>query len=364
MRIAVDARELCGQSTGVGTYLANLLAAWQRMPETASLQWRLYVPGGQSPPRHPVEVGGAFTWRTVPGKPGTWWEQKALAEAVRRDGADVFFAPGYSAPLAIRAPVVLAVHDVSFFAHPEWFRWREGLRRRFITGRSARMAAVVLTISQFSSSEITRTIGIDPGRIRVIYPGVAAAEQPDTPRAVTREPIVLFVGSIFNRRRVPDLIRAFAAVARTHAGARLELVGENRTHPREDLGALAASLGVAGRVRLHSYASDAELLGLYRQASVFAFLSEYEGFGFTPLEALVHGVPSVVLDTPVAREIYQDAAMFVAPGDVGGTAGALSGLLADAGARAAVVANGRRVLARYSWAVAARETLRAIEEAR
>ena len=55
---------------------------------------------------------------------------------------------------------------------------------------------------------------------------------------------------------------------------------------------------------------------LYARASVFAFLSEYEGFGLTPLEALAAGVPPVVLDTPVAREVYGDAAVFVRRGDI------------------------------------------------
>ena len=47
------------------------------------------------------------------------------------------------------------------------------------------------------------------------------------------------------------------------------------------------------------------------RASVFAFPSEYEGFGLTPLEALAAGVPPVVLDTPIAREIYGPAARYV-----------------------------------------------------
>ena len=58
-----------------------------------------------------------------------------------------------------------------------------------------------------------------------------------------------------------------------------------------------------------SYVPDAELVVALRTASAFAFLSDYEGFGLTPLEALAAGIPIVVLDTPIAREIYGPAAL-------------------------------------------------------
>ena len=56
-------------------------------------------------------------------------------------------------------------------------------------------------------------------------------------------------------------------------------------------------LGIASHVTVTTFVDDARLRALYAEASVFAFLSEYEGFGLTPLEALAAGVPPVVLDT-------------------------------------------------------------------
>ena len=55
------------------------------------------------------------------------------------------------------------------------------------------------------------------------------------------------------------------------------------------------------------------------------FLFGYEGFGLTPLEAMSSGVPPVVLDTPVAREVYADAAFYVWPGDIAEAAAFWSG---------------------------------------
>ncbi len=89
---------------------------------------------------------------------------------------------------------------------------------------------------------------------------------------------------------------------------RLEIVGDNRTSPRIDMDRLIAASGVSDRVHWRSYISDADLATLYATASAFVFLSDYEGFGLTPLEAMAAGIPIVVLDTEVSREIYGPAA--------------------------------------------------------
>jgi glycosyltransferase involved in cell wall biosynthesis len=94
---------------------------------------------------------------------------------------------------------------------------------------------------------------------------------------------------------------------------------------------------------------------------VFAFLSEYEGFGLTPLEAMAAGIPPVVLDTPVAREVYSDAAFFVERDDVRGTAEVLRRLLTDPSSAKPVLSRAAEVLHRYSWDTTASRTLDDLE---
>ncbi len=314
-------------------------------------------------------AGWNATLTEVGGGGGTSWEQFALPAALRGARPDVFFAPGYTAPLTVAAPLVLTIHDVSFFAHPEWFSFREGLRRRLLTAWSARRARRVVTDTEFSKSEIQRLIGIDERRLRVVPLGIAHDPLHDSASGRRHdrrdEPMVLYVGSIFERRRVDRLMASFDEVARRVPGARLEIVGENRTrHPRLDLDAIRLRSTHADRITIRSYVDDATLAGLYRDASVFAFLSEYEGFGLTPLEALGHGVVPVVLDTPVARETCGGAARYVAPGaDDRQIADAIVEMLTDAGARGAILGHAAAVLSRYDWGRAAAQTLSILEEA-
>ena len=372
MRIGINARELCGKPTGVGRHLSGLLGAWANDAAASRHTFVLYAPEAIDTSLPTVER------RVVPGAGGTRWEQLALPSAARQDRLDVFFAPGYTAPLAWTIPTVVLVHDISFVAHPEWFRWKEGLRRRILTRWSSSHARRVLTVSESARREIVSRFGLSPDHVRCIYPGVASlsagstrqdqayvreAQDPALVSAGQRAPLVLSVGSVFNRRHVPDLIRAFKPIAHRHANARLEIVGDNRTYPHEDLPAIVAAEGMQKQVSIRPYLLDAELSELYSRARAFALLSEYEGFGHPPLEALGAGVPSVLFDTEVAREVCGDAALYVRVGDAAGITSALDSLLFDEATRARVLGAGPAVLARYSWTRAAAETLAALEDA-
>ena len=351
MRIGIDARELIGKPTGVGRHLSGLLRAWSADTAASRHTFVLYSHEKITTPLRNAEQ------RVISGSPGTAWEQLALPHACKEDDLNVFFAPGYTAPLRMKIPTVVLVHDISFAAHPEWFRWKEGLRRRLFTRWSSEHAKLVLAVSETMRREIISHFGLPEDRVKCIYPGVITLPS----RSAARDPLILFVGSIFNRRHLPDLIRAFKPIARDHSAAQLAIVGDNRTHPYEDLEAIAAAAGIAEQVSVQPYVSDEELAALYGRARAFALLSEYEGFGHPPLEALGSGVPSVLLDTDAAREVCGEAAIYVANGDIRGITAALNSLLFDETVRQRVLKAAPGVLGRYSWDRAASETLAALE---
>jgi glycosyltransferase involved in cell wall biosynthesis len=402
MKIAVDARELAGKPTGVGRYLAELLACWSREPAAAPHEILLLTPGLLRLPAGLIGSGGArVDSHVIPGNsPGAnrgglghlFWEQRTLPAAAVKLGADVVFCPGYSGPILSRTPVVVSIHDVSFWAHPEWYKGREGLRRRLTTWASAHRARLVLTLTQFSRDEIIRWLDVDAPRVRAIAPGAGGFFDPATtreelpglrinllgeaqamPKAASPEPpaapqlsiprSVLTVGSIFNRRHVDHLIRAFARIASRVPDARLVIVGENRTYPHQDLDALIRELRVTDRVELRSYVSDEELLALYGQARAFAFLSTYEGFGLTPVEAIISGVPAVVYDSEVARETLSGLAHFVPPGNLDALAAQLYVMLTAEPDPEQQAALARAARMRYPWARTAAATLTVLEEA-
>jgi glycosyltransferase involved in cell wall biosynthesis len=356
MRIGIDARELCGRPTGVGRYLAGLLREWMADDRGLRHEFVLYATDNLDIPLDARRLAR----RSIEGASGTWWEQVRLPRVAAADHLDVFFAPAYTAPLRMMAPTVATIHDLSYVAHPEWFRMREGLRRRWVTRATANCAASIITVSEFSKREIVDRLSIADAKVHVIPQGI---DRPCAVRPAGSHARLLYVGSIFNRRHVVELIRAVAAIAREVPEVSLDLVGDNRTFPHEDIDGAITNHGVGNRVRWHRYLTDDQLFDLYARARAFAFLSEYEGLGMTPLEALTIGIPSVVGDTPAARESLGDAAIYAPHNDIPAVGRALIAALFDESARARVLAAAPAVLAKYSWPRAARDTLAVLEAA-
>jgi len=362
MRIAVDARELVGRPTGVGRYLAEILRAWGDLAGAHAHEFVLCAPD-----RVPMPTSLRGEAIAAAGS-GTMWEQFTMPRLVARSGADVLFAPGYTGPVlgsladpfsGAGVPMVVTIHDVSFAAHPEWFSWREGRRRRIVTRLTARKAARVITVSDFSKQEIVRHLGVSQTRVEVIYSGVTRMT-PEGPPHSGGDATVLFVGSLFNRRHIPELLSGFERVAGRHPSVRLVLVGDNRTRPHIDVDQLIAHSPARDRISARAYVDDADLASLYGQARAFVFLSEYEGFAMTPLEALAFGVPVVLLDTDVAREIYGPAATYVERPDPALIAEGLERALFDEEERTRTLSAAGPQLERYSWRECAQRTLQVL----
>ena len=209
MRIGIDGSELAGQCTGVGRYLSSLCHLWFQKEFGANHEFLVYTPKDGVR----VEVAGwkesNFHNRPISGRPGVWWEHVTLPRIARHDRLDVFFGPSYSVPLGLQTPRVVTLHDISFALHPEWFNKREGLRRRWLAYHAIRAAKLIISVSQFSRQEIIRYYDVDPKQVCVVHNGI---HHLSVATSVERSSLVLYVGSLFNRRHLPTLIAAFAKI--------------------------------------------------------------------------------------------------------------------------------------------------------
>ena len=365
LAVGIDARELAGRPTGTGRYLRNLIRHWRDSGD------RLFCYFNGRPALDPVLDHPAVRKRPVGDgcARGIVWQERQLPRAAREDALDVFFAPAYSCPLSLDVPRVTTVHDVSFFAHPQDFAFVDGLRRRALVRLSLSTSRVVTVVSDFTRREVLRLFpGIGAPVVHV--PHGADDDLPCLPsRPAARErlgvagPFVITAGTILNRRCLPELLRATAKLVKRRPGLVLDVVGENRTHPRLDLEGLADEMGILRSVRFSGFVEDAGLVDRYAAADAAVFLSEYEGFGLPALEGAARGVPLVVSRAPSLGEVFRNAALLVDPRDETEIAATVDRVLADDAVRARLIEAGRAQASRHSWAETARLTREALREA-
>jgi glycosyltransferase involved in cell wall biosynthesis len=278
---------------------------------------------------------------------------------------DVVHGTNYVVPPTRRAARVVTVHDLTVWRYPQMtnpatLAFPDFVRRALDGG------AWVHTHTRFVADEVIAELGADPGRVRVVYPGVpgeaagddsgapggsgarAGAHGAPIPLPEGARRYVLAVGTIEPRKDYPGLVRAFDLIAGDHPDVALVVVGGEGW----GAGAFTDALGAArwrDRVVRPGFLSDARLRDVLARASVLAYPSVYEGFGFPPVEAMAAGVPVVATAAGSVPEVVGDGALLVAPGDPDALAAALAGVLDDEEERRALVSRGRARAGKYTW---------------
>jgi glycosyltransferase involved in cell wall biosynthesis len=280
-----------------------------------------------------------------------WWYEFGIGRHAARARADVLLMPANLTARRGRIPQVVVIYDVNFLTAPGTY---EPAHTRYLTWsyrRAVRDADAILTISEFSKSEICRHLGAEPNDIAVVYPGLGTPLHTSPSPAPLDEPYALWVGATEVSKNVGLLFDAWSTGA--PAGLRLVIVGRpGRDHA--SLSERAATLG--DRVLMRGAVDETELERWYRGASVFLFPSRTEGFGFPPLEAMLRGVPVVAADAGSLPEVLGDAALFHDPDDPAGVRVQIERLMEDDALRTGQIALGRERAARYRWDRAGAET--------
>ncbi len=322
MNVGVDVTPLALTRAGTARYLRNLLA---RLP--AEVRVRTLAFGG--PGRASVlarELG---------------WYPFVLPRMASHQGLDVLHCPTYYGPASSRVPVVVTVHDLAVWRHPEAFgRWTRAYVPRAVP-RVLRAAARVIAVSEFTRGELVELLGVPEEKIRVVPNAVEDVFSAEGEAADGE--YVLAVGTIEPRKNLPRL-----AEAARRAGRELRAVG-------------AAGWGGVrlDGVRYLGEVGDEELARLYRGALCVAYPSLYEGFGIPVLEAMACGAPVVTSRGGATEEVAGGAAVLVDPLDPDAIAAGIEEAVAR---REELRALGLERARAFSWDESARRTVEIYRE--
>jgi glycosyltransferase involved in cell wall biosynthesis len=350
IRVAVDVGPLYGRRTGVGNFVTALtaaLAADDRVelhPYLLSLRTRP-DPGVR---RLPLPAGAALEL----------WSRSDRPRADRWLGpCDVVHGTNYVVPPS-RRPCVVSVFDCWFLEHEE--EAAPSVRRAGRVLRRAVVRGAWVHASSAATAERVRDL-LATDRVVAIHlaPLAAALSEAEPGPAAWRErlggrPFVVSVGTIERRKNLPALVEAFGTAAGDLADVALVIAGA----PGDDSAAVAAAVdalpaAIRSRVVLAGAVDDATKAWLLRRASVLAYPSLDEGFGFPILEAQAAGLPVVATRAGAIPEVAGCGAELVPLGDGDALAGAIARVLTDAAVRQRLTEAGERNLARFSWSATA-----------
>lgn len=384
MRIGVDIRVLMDEKySGVSEYAANLLAAILSLPESKNDEYKLFYNSRRDLSAR-LNAWNSHNAKVI----STAYSNKIFNYLLQKTlsypkidkiigGADIFFSPhfnfssfssGDSSPKKI-----ITVHDLSFLRYPEFFSCRKNYWHKLLNVKKIlREADYIIAVSASTKDDIVELVGLDEKKISVIHSGINFKKQEIKDIEIKKffsdrkienlvsSSYILYLGNIEPRKNIVNLIKAY------------EILRASKNLSKEELNnfpklVLAGHKGWKHKAifktwRKSIYKSDIIFTGyidenekeiLYKQAKVFAYPSFYEGFGFPPLEAMVHGLPCLTSNISSLPEVVGDAALMIDPNKIEEIASALDSLLFDENLRTELIERGYKRAAMFSWEEAA-----------
>jgi glycosyltransferase involved in cell wall biosynthesis len=271
--------------------------------------------------------------------------------------------------------MVVTLHDLAVFRHPEWFPKTEAESQKLIK-EAVKNADKIISVSNFTKNEAIEILKIPPEKIKIVPNGVDTKRHflltedvisPDdcvdlgdlNRKFKTGENYILYLGAIEPRKNVLGAVAAFK-IFQKESGLDYNLViaGLPGIKSEKILAELKREEKESnGRIKYVGHIPHADKFPLIKYARCFLFISKYEGFGLPPLEAMDIGTPVVASDIPSISEVAGKGAMLYAPDDYAGIAKGMEKLMQDGEMRKTLIKEGLKRARLYNWPRSARETL-------
>jgi len=365
VRVAINAVSIGEQYTGIGTYVCGLIECLTAIGHevivygsSEHIPRRKGIQIAKTSPRLTADHGSSaavarFAWTNI-----------ALPARLKRDRADILISPSVEGSLWYRIPQIIVVHDLIPLLYPgEAPRLHVYYKR--VLPLLLRRTSVVIAVSGHTRDDLVREFSLPPERVRVIYNGLSsqlvdsAASQ--KPAGLQSDKFFLFVGTFAPRKNLQSVLLALARV-RHEISESLVIVSYPDRWYKAVL-QLVADCDLSDRIAILNGLQIAEMNYLYRHATALFLLSEYEGFGYPPMEAMLCGTPAVVSNSTSLAEVAGVAAVKVDAHDIDTAAATMLRLSRDLDYRYKLGEAGVDRARQFTWARAGLELNEALPHA-
>lgn len=358
MKIYINARFLTQATTGVQRYAHEFVKALDMMLEEGEIdhsafQFILLAPKKvlyEPKLRH-------ITLRKIGFASGHFWEQLLLP---------VFTGGGILVNLCNTGPMmkrkqIATIHDTAVFVNPASFSLSFRLFYKVIQTSLGLFARKIVTVSDFSKTQLIEHCHIEPNKISVVNGGkehmleLKADDRILTQHQLQSQRYVLAVSSMNPSKNFANIIRAIKLLQ--NEDYQIVIAGGTNTRVFNSI-----KMPISNKVKLVGYVTDGELKTLYEHAACFIFPSFYEGFGLPPIEAMTCGSPVIVSLAASLPEVCGEASLYCNPNSPFDMALQIEKLMKDSELRQAMRSKGLERVKQFSWQTCARRMFHVIKE--
>ncbi|MDW8273434.1 MAG: glycosyltransferase family 1 protein [Chitinophagales bacterium] len=367
MRIAFDAKRAFNNFTGLGNYSRILIEALENFfPEH---EYFLFTPGLRE------ELIDAFSFYSpiiLPQKKiyrifPFLWRSWSIAEDLHKLKIDVFHGLSNEVPFSVRsvrAKIIVTIHDLLYLKYPNDFPLTDRMMFDLKTRFACKHADFVIVNSYQTQKDLINLLRVPDKKIMRIPLAISNLfiKPIDETRLVQVKKsyalpdfFLLQPGTFLKRKNHLLTLQAIKMLQNEMPELCLVLTGGGGNYRNEVMNAIK-KLGLTKKVMLLRNISVEDMVSIYKMASAVVYPSLGEGFGLPILEAFASGVPVVVSNIEVFREIAEGAACFIDPHSVSELVSSINKILSDKGYRNTLVEKGFCKVKEYNPESLARST--------
>lgn len=370
MNIAIDAsRANFDKKTGVEWYSFNLIQALKKIDQKN--RYFLYSPDKlkndlSSLPDNFYEI--ILFWKYK-----KFWTQIKLWWHVNCEKNKILFVPSGMIPIIPFRffKLVTTIHDVCFFEHPEYYSKKDLLLQKIAFRLGVLFSNKIITVSEFSKQQIIKHSNCNPNKIYVTHLGYdnnvyKRINDQNLFERIKRkynlpEKFILYIGRIEDKKNILNQIRAFERFNQKCPGYKFVLIGKpgygydsiKESIFKESLNKNIIELG---------YVNKDDIVPIMNMASVFLFVSNYEGFGIPIIEAMACGVPVITSNVASMPEIAGDSALYSEPNNTMKISEDIYNIIQNKdNIREELILKGLKRIEMFNWEKCAQETLNVFE---
>lgn len=350
-RIGIDCRLAGSRHAGIGRYVKNLVQELAAL-ETNSITWVVFF--SDLAQQQEVLPKPPTNWEVVfaPIRHYSFQEQLKMPAIFTAAQLDLLHVPHFNVPLAYRGKLVVTIHDLLWHEQrgttvttlSPLMYWLKYAFYHLIVRHAVTMATTIFVPAETIKATVARYYPLIRDKILVTYEGIDAHfVRPHQPCKKTNEHeySLIYTGSLYPHKNIKVVLQ----LLQQQPNITLTVIG-SRSVFRDQVEQQCREMAITDQVSFAGYVPDEKLAELYQTADALIQPSLSEGFGLTGLEALATGLPAIVSDIPIFREVYQDSALYFNPSDPVSVYEALQQAVTQ---RAKLISKAQTVLKRYSW---------------